>query len=111
MSQTHYRQLRRPKTTGPGLVTARAGCGALPRAWSTRPRGLSDLRVRLADRNIPLEIGEGARPFIAREGYDPSPTTAFSWSRSIISRTAWPRSADQVTPRPFFKVPCRCIDD
>jgi len=32
---------------------------------------LSDLRVRLADRNITVEIGEGARHFIAREGYDP----------------------------------------
>src|SRR4051794_4480660 len=32
---------------------------------------LSDLRVRLAERNITVEIGEGARRFIAREGYDP----------------------------------------
>jgi ATP-dependent Clp protease ATP-binding subunit ClpB len=32
---------------------------------------LSDLRVRLAERNITVEIGEGARRFIAEEGYDP----------------------------------------
>jgi ATP-dependent Clp protease ATP-binding subunit ClpB len=32
---------------------------------------LSDLRVRLAERSITVEIGEGARRFIAREGYDP----------------------------------------
>jgi ATP-dependent Clp protease ATP-binding subunit ClpB len=32
---------------------------------------LSDLRVRLAERNITVEIGEGARRFIAQEGYDP----------------------------------------
>ncbi|HWJ63806.1 MAG TPA: type VI secretion system ATPase TssH, partial [Acidimicrobiales bacterium] len=32
---------------------------------------LSDLRVRLAERNITVEIGDGARRFIAYEGYDP----------------------------------------
>jgi ATP-dependent Clp protease ATP-binding subunit ClpB len=32
---------------------------------------LADLRVRLADRNIRLQVSEGARRFIAREGYDP----------------------------------------
>ena len=32
---------------------------------------LADLRARLADRNIRLEVSEDARRFIAREGYDP----------------------------------------
>jgi ATP-dependent Clp protease ATP-binding subunit ClpB len=32
---------------------------------------LADLRARLVDRNIRLEVSEDARRFIAREGYDP----------------------------------------
>ncbi|MCW2575362.1 MAG: ATP-dependent chaperone ClpB, partial [Modestobacter sp.] len=32
---------------------------------------LAELRARLADRNVTLEISEDARHFIAREGYDP----------------------------------------
>jgi ATP-dependent Clp protease ATP-binding subunit ClpB len=32
---------------------------------------LADLRTRLADRTVTLEISEDARHFIAREGYDP----------------------------------------
>jgi ATP-dependent Clp protease ATP-binding subunit ClpB len=32
---------------------------------------LAELRARLADRDITLEVGEEARRFIAREGYDP----------------------------------------
>jgi ATP-dependent Clp protease ATP-binding subunit ClpB len=32
---------------------------------------LADLRARLADRNVRLEVSEDARRFIAREGYDP----------------------------------------
>jgi ATP-dependent Clp protease ATP-binding subunit ClpB len=32
---------------------------------------LAELRARLADRNVTLEISEDARRFIAREGYDP----------------------------------------
>ncbi|GAA3062829.1 ATP-dependent chaperone ClpB [Pseudonocardia yunnanensis] len=32
---------------------------------------LAELRARLADRDITLEVGEEARHFIAREGYDP----------------------------------------
>jgi ATP-dependent Clp protease ATP-binding subunit ClpB len=32
---------------------------------------LAELRSRLADRNLTLEISEEARRFIAREGYDP----------------------------------------
>jgi ATP-dependent Clp protease ATP-binding subunit ClpB len=32
---------------------------------------LAELRTRLADRNLRLEISEDARHFIAREGYDP----------------------------------------
>jgi ATP-dependent Clp protease ATP-binding subunit ClpB len=32
---------------------------------------LAELRVRLADRNLTLEVSDAARQFIAREGYDP----------------------------------------
>jgi len=32
---------------------------------------LTDLRKRLAERNIELEVSEEARRFIARQGYDP----------------------------------------
>jgi len=32
---------------------------------------LADLRVRLAERNMKLEVSEAARRLIAREGYDP----------------------------------------
>jgi ATP-dependent Clp protease ATP-binding subunit ClpB len=32
---------------------------------------VGDLRRRLADRNITLEVGDGARRFIATQGYDP----------------------------------------
>jgi ATP-dependent Clp protease ATP-binding subunit ClpB len=32
---------------------------------------LTDLRIRLAERRIDLEVSDEARAFIAREGYDP----------------------------------------
>jgi ATP-dependent Clp protease ATP-binding subunit ClpB len=32
---------------------------------------LDDLRARLADRRITLEVTEPARPYIAQQGYDP----------------------------------------